>query len=90
MTEVLPIPRVEVVEEFEDVVFKLGVGQISDVFRTRFGYHIAKVYNHTPATIPDLEHVKAKVASELAEKLRDEALGNYLDGLVGQATIEEA
>lgn len=84
------VSRGELVEEFEDVVFKLQVGQVSDVFRTRFGYHIAKVYNRLPSAVLDLEHVKAKVVNELTEKMRDQALGDYLDNLVGQATIEEA
>lgn len=84
------VGRGEMVEEFEDMVFKLAVGEVSDVFRTRFGYHIAKVYNHTPAGVLDFEEVKAKVVNELTEKRRDQALGDYLDNLRGQATIEEA
>ena len=46
------------VEEFNDVVFNLGIGQISDIFRTRFGYHIAKVYDRKPAAIPPLTKVR--------------------------------
>jgi len=41
----------QMVEEFEDVVFNLGAGEVSDVFRTRFGFHIAKVYDRKPAAV---------------------------------------
>jgi len=42
------VVRGQLVEEFEDVVFNLNPGQVSDVFRTRFGFHIAKLYDRRP------------------------------------------
>ena len=37
------------VPEFEDVVFNMQPGEVSDVFKTRFGLHIAKVTDHSCA-----------------------------------------
>ncbi len=83
------IGRGQMVEEFEDVVFKLGVGQVSDVFRTRFGFHLAKVYSHTPSRTLELKEVKARVVSQLKEQMREQALGDYLDALRSKATVED-
>ena len=82
--------RGQMVEEFEDVIFNLSPGQVSDVFRTRFGFHIAKVYDRREPSIPELKDVKKQVAEEVAEQLREQALGEYLDALRAKATIEEA
>ena len=84
------ISRGQMVEEFEDVVFKLGVGQVSDVFRTRFGFHLAKVYGHTLPRALELKEVKARIVNELKEQMREKALGDYLDDLRSKATVEDA
>ncbi len=84
------VMRGQMVEEFEDVVFNLNPGQVSDVFRTRFGFHVAKVYDRRPAAIPEFKEVKKQIAEELKEQKKEEVLGDYLDQLRGQAMIEEA
>jgi len=83
------VMRGQMVEEFEDVVFNLGVGQISDIFRTRFGFHIAKVYAREPATVASLEDVKGRITELLKEQIRSEAIDNFIDGLKSEAKIEE-
>jgi parvulin-like peptidyl-prolyl isomerase len=83
------VMRGQMVEEFEDVVFNLGPGQISDIFRTRFGFHIAKVYTREPASIASLEEVKDRIADMLKEQMRSEAIDSFIDGLKNEAKIEE-
>jgi parvulin-like peptidyl-prolyl isomerase len=83
------VMRGQMVEEFEDVVFNLGAGQVSDIFRTRFGFHIAKVYAREPATVAACEDVKGKVAELVKGKMRSEAIDNFIDGLKSEAKIEE-
>ncbi len=41
------------VPEFEEVAFSIPLGEVSDVFRTQFGYHILKVHSRKPA-VPDV------------------------------------
>jgi len=83
------VMRGQMVEEFEDVVFNLGAGQASDIFRTRFGFHIAKVYAREPAAVASLEDVKDRITDALNEQMRSEAIDNFIDGLKSEAKIEE-
>ena len=83
------IKRGQMVEEFEDVVFNLGVGQVSNIFRTRYGYHIAKVYDRKPAFIPELEKVREQIATILKKQFQSQAVYDYLDHLKSKAKIEE-
>ncbi|UCD50338.1 MAG: peptidylprolyl isomerase [Phycisphaerales bacterium] len=84
------VMRGQMVEEFEDVVFNLSPGQVSDVFRTRFGFHVAKVYDRRPPTIPEFKDVKKRIVETLREQKQEEALGDHLDALKSQAVIEDA
>ncbi len=79
----------QMVEEFEDVVFNLGAGQASDIFRTRFGFHIAKVYAREPAAVASLEEVKDRITDALKEQMRSEAIDKFIDGLKSKAKIED-
>ena len=83
------ITRGQMVEEFEDVVFNLGVNEASDVFRTRFGFHIAKLYDRKPAVIPAIKEVKKQVVSELKGQMRSKAIDEFVDRLKSKAKIEE-
>ena len=83
------ITRGKMVEEFEDVVFNLNVGEISDVFRTRFGFHIARLYDRKPGAVPGLEEVKSHIVSELAEQMRGKTIDEFVDQLKPKARIEE-
>jgi len=84
------VTRGQMVEEFEDVVFNLGAGDVSDIFRTRFGFHIAKVYDRRPAAVADLKEVKDQIVSTLQEQMRSNAIDEYIDSLKEKAKIEEA
>ena len=83
------VVRGQLVEEFEDVVFHLNVGQVSDVFRTRFGFHIAKLYDRQPPAIPPLKAIRGQIVDEVKEQKREQALGDYLDALRSKAMVEE-
>jgi parvulin-like peptidyl-prolyl isomerase len=83
------VSRGQMVEEFEDVVFNLGDSQISDVFRSRFGFHIAKAYTREPAVTPSLEEVKDQITEAVGEQMRSDAIDKFIDELRSQATIEE-
>lgn len=83
------VTRGQMVEEFEDVIFNLGAGDVSDVFRTRFGFHIAKVYDRKSAAVAELKEVKDQIVTTLQEQMRSKAIDNYIDSLKEKAKIED-
>jgi hypothetical protein len=76
-------------QEIDDVIFNLGVGQISNIFRSRYGYHIAKVYEKRPPTQADLNQVKDQIAEILIKQEQDKAFFAFIDQLRAKARIEE-
>ena len=82
------IQRGQMPGEFDDVVFNLGPGQVSHVFRTRLGLHIAKVYERRPPQCPPLRDIRQRIVTDLSEQIKDDAFAAYLDYLRSSAVIE--
>ncbi len=81
--------RGQMVQAFDDAVFAMEPGQISDVFETEFGMHIAMV-NERRAPIPcPLKEVQEVIVRELTEQVRQKMLENFVDDERKKATIEE-
>ncbi|MEA3222786.1 MAG: peptidylprolyl isomerase [Thermodesulfobacteriota bacterium] len=56
---------------FEKAAFALGTGDISDVVKTSYGYHIIKAEDKRPAKVKDLDKVKAAIEKTLVnDKLK--------------------
>jgi peptidyl-prolyl cis-trans isomerase D len=60
--------RGRMVKEFEDVAFSLAPGQISDLVKSQFGFHIIKVVDKKPASTRPLEDVKGQITEQLASE----------------------
>ena len=83
-------PRGQMVEEFENVVFEMQPGDVSDIFLSQFGYHIAKVLERRePQPVP-FEQVHDHLAKELLQQRQGEAVDAFVDKLKAAATIAEA
>jgi len=82
-------PRGQMVESFEDVVFNMKVGEISGVFQTEFGYHIAKLTDRRPEEIVPFDEVKDYVAQHMQESRKQEAMERFVDQLKTNADIQE-
>lgn len=81
--------RGQMVEEFEQVVFNLEIGQVSDIFETQFGLHIAKVLDKRQAVQCPLEQVREVILKDLREQARQKALERLIDAERAKAIIEE-
>lgn len=81
-------PRGQMVPEFEDVVFNMEVGAVSDIFLTSFGYHIVKLLDRGGGEVTPLEEVRDHIAEELLGQQRSKAVENFVDKLKSGAVIE--
>lgn len=77
------VSRGAMVKPFEDSVFAMKEGQISELVRTDYGFHIIRLTSVKPERIKPLADVKAEIAAELksqaAAKKYAEAAENFTD-----------
>jgi parvulin-like peptidyl-prolyl isomerase len=83
-------PRGEMVPEFDAVAFALKPGEVSPVFRTAFGFHIAKVYQHAEERMATFEEARPQIERQLLTEKHQKALERLCDYLRARATVEEA
>ena len=82
-------PKGQMVPEFEDVVFAMKVGEISDVFQTPFGFHIAKLTDKKESTVCPFADVEGSITKELTDLAKQAELEKFIDAQKEKATIEE-
>jgi parvulin-like peptidyl-prolyl isomerase len=81
--------RGEMVEEFEQVVFPLRPGEVSGVFRSVFGFHIAKLLERRPPGLRPLSEVRERIEQGLWQDRKERAGLNLLQELRAKADIRK-
>ncbi|WP_447776427.1 SurA N-terminal domain-containing protein [Variovorax boronicumulans] len=59
------VTRGAMVKPFEDAMFALKKGDISDLVETEFGYHIIHLTDIKPAVVPPFEKVRATIENDV-------------------------
>jgi len=71
--------RRRMVKEFDEAAFKLDVNEISDLVKTRYGYHIIQVVEKSE--IPPYEEEKSKLRNIYDKVYFNDELNAYVDSL---------
>ncbi len=68
------VTRGKMVKEFDEAAWALTPGEISNLVKTQFGYHIIKLEEHRAASIKPLTQVKTQIDDQMRwEKAQTEA-----------------
>jgi peptidyl-prolyl cis-trans isomerase D len=85
--------RGQMVAPFEEAVFSLSVGEISEVVQTGFGYHIIILDDIRPGSIESLDEVKddivAAIATEQAKPLALQSANEAYEAIIRAGSLDE-
>ena len=81
--------RGDMAKPFEDAAFALKEpGELSDVIKTRFGYHLIKLEDRREAGLVPFEEVQEKLQEYLQQEKVKEAVQSYVKQLRQEAEIK--
>ena len=78
-------PAGAMVPAFDKAVFAMQVGDVSDLVRTQFGFHIIKLTDIKASAIPPLEDVRAELVKEIKQRQVDDQYYEQLEQLTDAA-----
>ena len=81
-------PRGVMVKSFEDAVFSLKKGEISEPIRTKLGFHIVKVYDIKEERTKPLKEVKKHIIMVLKKEKAKEMAFNTANRIYAEAILE--
>lgn len=82
------VPRGRMVKPFEEALFALAPGAMSDVVQTQFGFHLIKAEARTPAKTAPLDEVREGIRTRLLAEKRTELARQIVARLKAAADIQ--
>ena len=77
----------EMVEEFSNAAFALGVNEVSEPVKTTYGYHIIKVTDKKEAKVATLEDSKEEIRDILKDQKIQEQYPTWYQTVQSKYTI---
>ena len=80
--------KARVPADFHEAVESLPIGEISEPFQTKLGWHIAEVTERKPARIASFEEMKDEITAMLESHKRSQAIPQLIKSYRGRARIQ--
>ncbi len=78
----------QVLKAFEETLFALKPGEVSDIVETQLGYHLIKAGDRKPETAIPFENLKDRLKTLLKQEKGKEEANNYISKIREKAKIE--
>lgn len=78
----------QLLPSFENAAFSLKKGEISDLVRTSYGFHIIKIDDVKEAAPEPFESVKEKIRSTVTSEMMEQRYNEWMEELKKSAVIE--
>jgi peptidyl-prolyl cis-trans isomerase C len=80
--------RGQMVKPFEDAAFAMQPGEVSEIVKTRFGYHLIEVTDKKPETTVAYDEIKDRLGQYLKQQKLQKEMALYVETLKSKARVE--
>ncbi|MBA7509924.1 Foldase protein PrsA 3 [subsurface metagenome] len=82
------ISKGQMIEEFEEALFSLDLGEVSEIVETKYGFHIIKVFDRQEEYIQKFDEVEESINAYLLNLHKMEKWEDFIFSLIEEVNIE--